>query len=69
MENISFDWVASLELDQRGSRSLGKSIEAGSAIRTNYWMAVLVQHDDFLFRDQEVPSASDAVVEPSLLAK
>jgi hypothetical protein len=32
-------------------------------------MAVFVQHHDFLFRDQKVPSASDAVVEPSLLAK
>jgi hypothetical protein len=32
-------------------------------------MALLVQHDDLLFRNEEVPSATDAVVEPSLLAK
>jgi hypothetical protein len=32
-------------------------------------MALLVQHHDFLFTDQKMPSASDAVVEPSLSAK
>jgi hypothetical protein len=32
-------------------------------------MAVVVQHDDFLFGDQKVPVASDAVVETSLASK
>jgi hypothetical protein len=32
-------------------------------------MPVVVQYDDFLFADQKVPIASDAVVEPSLAAK
>jgi len=32
-------------------------------------MTVVVQHDDFLFGDQKLPSAPDAVVEPRLTPK
>ena len=32
-------------------------------------MTVVIQHDHFLFADQKVPVASDAVVEPTLATK
>jgi hypothetical protein len=69
IDDVSLDRILGFELSQRGTRSFGKGVEASRAIRSSHRTPILVEHYDFLFADQKVPSAPNAVVEPRLMPK
>jgi len=69
IDDRGFERTASFDLGQHWTWSFREGGEASRAIRIIQRMSVLVQHNDRRSADQKTPVASDAVVEPRLLAK
>lgn len=68
-EMVGSDRIPRFERGELGAWSFRKSIEAGRAIGTSHRMTVAVQHDNCFLADQEVPFASDAIVEARFAPK